>query len=163
MKPAGKVTKSVSVEPEKQLRSFVDKFELKNQILIRAVRKALRERLPSANELVYDNYNFFVIGYCCTERPSDCIVSIAAGANGVNLCFYRGADLPDPYRILLGSASQNRFIRLESAEVLCRPEVKALISAAVTQSKTPLPSSGGGKLVIRSISAKQRPRRHSAK
>ena len=118
MKPSGKVTKSASVEPEKQLRSFIEKFEPKNQTLIRAVRKALRERLPSANELVYDNYNFFVIGYCSTERPSDCIVSIAAGANGVGLSFYRGADLPDPHKILLGSGSQNRFIRLESAEAV---------------------------------------------
>jgi hypothetical protein len=29
----------------------------------------LRQRLPTANELVYDNYNFFVIGYSSTERP----------------------------------------------------------------------------------------------
>ena len=163
MKPAAKVTKSTSLGLEGQLRSFIDKFEPKNRTLIRAVRKALQKRLPSANELVYDNYNFFVIGYCSTERPSDCIVSIAAGANGVGLSFYRGADLPDPHKILLGSGSQNRFIRLESAEALRRPEVEALISAAVTQSKTPLPSSGGGKLIIRSISAKQRPRSHSAK
>jgi hypothetical protein len=67
--------------------------------------------------------------------------------------------LPDPHKILLGSGSQNRFIRLESAEALRRPEVEALISAAVAQSKTPLPSSRRGKLIIRSISAKQRPRR----
>ncbi|MGA2967057.1 MAG: DUF1801 domain-containing protein [Terriglobales bacterium] len=159
MKPAAKVTKSTSLEPEGQLRSFIDKFEPKNRTLIRAVRKALQKRLPSANEVVYDNYNFFVIGYCSTERPSDCIVSIAAGANGVGLSFYHGADLPDPHKILLGSGSQNRFIRLESAEALRRPEVEALISAAVAQSKTPLPSSRRGKLIIRSISAKQRPRR----
>ena len=34
----------------------------------------MRKRFPTANELVYDNYNFFVIGYCTTERPSDCVV-----------------------------------------------------------------------------------------
>jgi hypothetical protein len=34
-------------------------------------------------EIVYDNYNFFVIGFSVTERPSDCILSIAAAANGV--------------------------------------------------------------------------------
>jgi len=68
--------------------------------------------MPTANELVYDNYNFFVIGYCSTERPSDCIASIAAAANGVGLSFYRGASLPDPHGLLLGSGSQNRFVRL---------------------------------------------------
>jgi len=159
MKAAVKVTRPASADAEKQLKSFVDKFEPKNRALIRAVRKAMQKRLPTANELVYDNYNFFVIGYCSTERPSDCIVSLAAAANGVGLSFYRGASLPDPHKILLGSGNQNRFIRLGSVEILGRPEVEALIEAAIAQAKTPLPASGGGKLIIRSISAKQRRRR----
>ena len=62
----------------KQLKGFIDKFDDKNQAVIRATRRALRRLMPSANELVYDNYNFFVIGYCPTERPTDCVVSIAA-------------------------------------------------------------------------------------
>jgi len=36
----------------------------------------LRKRLPTANKLVYDNDNFFVIGYCSTKRPSASIVSM---------------------------------------------------------------------------------------
>jgi hypothetical protein len=159
VKAAVKFARSASADAEKQLKSFIDKFEPKNQALIRALRKALRKRLPTANELVWDNYNFFVIGYSSTERPSDSIVSIAAGSSGVGLPFYRGASLPDPHKILLGSGNQNRFVRMGSAEMLGRPEVEALIAAAVAQAKTPLPASGGGKLIIRSISAKQRPRR----
>jgi hypothetical protein len=147
---------------EAQLKIFIDKFEPKHQALIRAVRRALRKRMPTANELVYDNYNFFVIGYCPTERPSDCIVSIAAGANGVGLSFYWGATLPDPHGILLGEGSQNRFVRIESVETLSRPEVEALITAAIAQGKAPLSASGAGKLIIRSISAKQRPRKKAA-
>jgi hypothetical protein len=144
---------------EQQLRGFVGKFDAENAALIRAVRKALRKRLPSANELVYDNYNFFVIGYCATERPSDCVVSIAAAANGVGLSFYYGATLPDPHKLLQGSGNQNRFIRLESAAILARPEVEELILAALAQAKNPMPRSGRGKLIIRSVSKKQRPRR----
>jgi len=145
--------------PEAQLKSFIDKFDAKNQAVIRAVRRVLRKRLPTANEVVYDNYNFFVIGYCATERSSDCIVSIAAARNGVGLSFYYGAALPDPHKLLLGSGTQNRFIRLESAATLTRPEVEELISAAVARAKTPLRDSGKSQLIIRSISAKQRPRR----
>jgi len=120
----------------------------------------MRKRLRGANELVYDNYNFLVIGYSPTERPSDCILSIAAGANGVDLMFpYGGAALPDPQRLLLGSGKLNRFIRVESAKALGRPEVEALIAAAVAQSKPPAPTTASGKLIIKSISTKQRPRR----
>src|SRR6266705_219335 len=103
---------------ERLLGSFIAKFEPGHQRLIRAVRRALRRRFPGAYELAYDKYNFFVLGYGPTERPSDCIVSMAAGANGVGLCFIRGASLPDPNKILLGSGNQTRFIRIESAGVL---------------------------------------------
>jgi len=163
MKAARKIAPTAPADAEKQLNTFIDKFEPKNQVLIRAVRKALRRRLPTANELAYDNYNFFVIGYGSTERPSDCILSIAAGANGVGLCFIRGASLPDPHKILLGSGNQTRFVRIGSPEVLARPEVEALIAAAVAKSKVPMAPSGKRKLIIRSVSAKQRPRRKPAK
>jgi len=146
-------------DAEKRLARFIAKFEPKHQTLIRAVRRALRRRLPTANELVWDNYNFFVIGYSATERPSDSVVSLAAGANGVGLSFYRGASLPDPHRILLGEGSQNRFIRLDSARILTRPEVAALITEAVARMKTRLPDRGRGRLIIRSVSGKQRPRK----
>ena len=81
MKTPKQVTSQVDATGEQQLVRFIDKFDSKDAALIRSVRKVLRKRLPTANELAYDNYNFFVIGYCSTERPSDCILSIAAGAN----------------------------------------------------------------------------------
>ena len=150
-------------DAERQLKKFIAKFEPRHQTLIRAVRKALRKRFPTAYELVYDNYNFFVIGYGSTERPSDAIVSMAAGANGVGLCFIHGASLPDPHKLLLGSGTQTRFIRLEAVDVLARPDVEALLAAAIARAKTPLPARGRGRLIIRSVSAKQRPRRKAGK
>jgi uncharacterized protein DUF1801 len=150
-------------EPARQLASFIAKFDPRDQRLIRAVRRAMRERFPTAHELVYDNYNFFVIGYSPTERPSDAIVSIAARAGGVGLCFIHGARLPDPKKLLQGSGNQTRFIRLESADVLARPEVEALLAAAVARSKARLAATGRGRLIVRSVSAKQRPRRKAAR
>ena len=150
-------------DAERQLKKFIAKFEPRHQTLIRAVRKALRKRFSTAYELVYDNYNFFVIGYGSTERPSDAIVSMAAGANGIGLCFIHGASLPDPHKLLLGSGTQTRFIRLEAVDVLARPDVEALLAAAIARAKTPLPARGRGRLIIRSVSAKQRPRRKAGK
>ncbi|HTZ94764.1 MAG TPA: hypothetical protein VMB18_00095 [Terriglobales bacterium] len=162
MKNATKGAAKPSRDAEKQLQGFINKFEPKHQALIRALRRALRKRLPTANELVWDNYNFFVIGYSATERPSDSVISIAGAANGVGLAFYRGATLPDPNKILQGSGSQNRFLRADSAAILQRPEVEALIAAAIAQNTAPFASSGGKKLIIRSISKKQKPRKRPA-
>jgi hypothetical protein len=88
---------------------------------------------------------------------------LVADAHGVRLAFYYGSTLPDPAGILLGGGSQNRFIQLGSARDLRKPEVEALIRAAIAQGKAPLPTTGRGTLVIRSVSAKQRPRRVAAK
>ena len=160
MKTVPKVakTKSLPAAAEK-LASFIAKFDPKHQALIRSARKTMRKRLPAPNELVYDNYNFFVIGYGPSERPSEAVFSIAAAANGVGLSFVHGASLPDPHKLLIGPGKQNRFLRFDSADRLSEPEVETLIAAAVAQSKVPFAKNVRGKLIIRSISAKQRPRR----
>ena len=146
-------------DAERQLDGFIAKFSDEHQKLIRDVRKAMRKRLPTANEMVYDNYNFFVIGYSPSDRPSDAIFSIVGGANGVSICFIQGARLNDPDGLLSGGGVQTRFLRVESAKDLARPEVEGLFTAAIAQARTPLKASGKGSLIIRSISAKQRPRR----
>ncbi|HTR23598.1 MAG TPA: hypothetical protein VMI10_06405 [Terriglobales bacterium] len=148
-----------AVSAAKQLASFIAKFDPKIAKQIRDARKVMRKRYPAANELVYDNYNFFVIGYSTTERPSDCMFSLAANAKGIGLSFYYGSTLPDPHKILLGSGNQNRFVRLPATATLSKSAVKELMHAAVAQADPPLPSSGDGKLIIRSIAAKQRPRK----
>ena len=143
----------------KQLARFIAKFDPAVAKLARSARSALCKRLPTAIEQVYDNYNFLAIGFCTTERTSDCIVSLAVSAKGVALSFYNGASLPDPRKILRGNGNQNRYLRLESAATLAQPEVESLLHAAIEQAKSPLPSTGRGYTMIKSVSPKQRPRR----
>jgi hypothetical protein len=145
--------------PEQQLKGFIAKFDPAMGKQIRECRSAMRKRFPTANELVYDNYNFFVIGYSTTERPSDCVVSLATNSKGIGLSFYRGATLPDPHRILQGSGNQNRFVRLDGVATLSRSEVRELLDAAEAQADLPFVKTGKGRLIIRSISEKQRARR----
>ena|SRR5579871_5831716 len=148
--------------PSAQLAGFIAKFDPKMARHIRACRAAVRKLLPTAIEMVYDNYNFFVIGYGPNERASEAVLSIAANSSGAGISFIHGARLPDPKKLLLGSGKQNRFIRLPALALLKSPDVLKLIKAAVAQSKTPFPPKGsGGYLVIKSVSAKQRPRRKS--
>ena len=149
--------------PEAQLRSLLEKFDPKDQRLIRSVRSAVRKRLPAANELVYDYRTFFVIAYSPTERGIEGIVSIAARVDGVRLYLMNGPQLPDPKKLLMGSGKQARFILLEAASRLKHPDVEALIAAAIDQSGVPLPSKGQGKLIIQTFGEKRRPRRRLAK
>ena len=156
------VTRARSAEPKtpaEQLAGFIAKFDSAIGKLVRAARSALRKRLPTATELVYDNYNALAIGFGSTDRVSDVLFSLAVYARGVNLYFMYGASLPDPQHLLRGSGTRGRFIPLTSVAVLNRPAVRHLLRAAMRHAKTPLPTSGRGRLLIKSVSAKQRPRR----
>ena len=146
-------------DAEAQLKSFIDKFSPEHQRLIRSVRKGLRTRFPTATELAYDNYNFFVIGFGPTERPSEAIISLVAGANGVSICFIQGAKLPDPTKILRGEGNQIRSIGVDPPSGAHTARCRSAVRAAVARSKAAFPERVAQKLIIRSVSAKQRPRR----
>ena len=150
------------LSPEQQLTSFIEKFTPEMAKRIRAARAKMRKRLPQALELVYDNYNFFVIGYGPNEKAGDAIFSLAAQAKGLNLCFLQGAGLPDPSGILRGSGNLVRNIRLETASTLDNPEVCRLIDVALERAKVPITSECHHCLIVKSVSAKQRPRQAAA-
>jgi hypothetical protein len=120
----------MSMAAAKQLEGFIAKFDPAIGKLARSARSALRKRFPTAHELVYDNYNALAIGFCTTERTSDCIVSLAVYPKNVALSFFYGAKLTDPHGVLRGSGNQHRYVRLTSAAMVAEPAVAALLQQA---------------------------------
>ncbi len=150
--------KGQTLAPAAELQSFIGRLGPKDQKLFRSVRTAIRRWFPSANELAYDYKTSIVIAYSPTNRGIDGIVSIAARPDGVRLYFAHGPELSDPKRLLLGSAKQTRYISVDTVRRLARPDVKALLAAAVEQASVPLPSKGKGRLLIRGSAAKRKTR-----
>ena len=151
-------TTKPALPPAKQLATFIARFDPPIQRLIRDARAGLRKVYPTALQLVYDNYNALAIGFCATPKASDCLVSVAAYARGVNLYFYYGASLPDPAKRLQGSGTQGRFVRFEGPATLREPAVQGLLRAAAYHARTPLPRGRRGAVIIQSVSAQRRPR-----
>lgn len=149
--------------PVQQLASFLAKYDPAIAATAMKVRAAFRKRMPTALELVYDNYNALVIGYGPNERASDAILSIALYPKYVTVFFLQGAGLADPDGLLSGSGKLVRNLRLESAAAIAQPGVRALIDRAIEGARVALPRTGRGKLIIRSVSPRQRPRRPAAK
>jgi hypothetical protein len=148
------------VTAEDQLEEFVARFEPEVAGLARAALARMRTRLPGAVELVYDNYNALVVGFGPTERPSDALFSIVVYPRHVSLCFLTGASLDDPAGVLRGDGKLVRHVRLTTPDVIADPAIDALVEQAIDR--------GDGwdmgrerRLEIRSVSAKQRPRRPS--
>ncbi|WP_395645788.1 hypothetical protein [Terricaulis sp.] len=120
----------------------------------------MRKRFPNANALVYDNYNALAVGFAPSEKTSEAIFSIAVYPKWVSLFFLQnGAKLKDPKNLLTGSGDQVRHIVLKDVALLEDANVRGLMEAALKLAKTPLDPAHKGKLIIKSISAKQRPRR----
>jgi hypothetical protein len=146
--------------PRQQLVAFMSKFTPEVQSVAKKALAKMRKRAPGAMELVYDNYNALAIGFAPTDRTSDVVFSIALYPRWVSLFFLNGAKLRDPSRILKGSGTRVRHIVLRNPEDLDSPEVAALIEQAKKIAATPFPSSARGRMIIKSVSARQRPRKH---
>jgi hypothetical protein len=143
---------------ERQVAGFVAKFSPEVARVARAARSKVRKLLPSALELVYDNYNALALAYGPSERTSEVVLSLAVYPRWVSLFFARGKVLPDPDGLLRGSGNQMRHIVLEGARDLDGESVRALIRAAVATH----PKAFGrerGRTIIKAVSARQRPRR----
>ena len=142
--------------PEAELRALIDRFTPAHLRLISAVRRWLQKRLPTANELVYEYRDCFVISYSPNEHGYEGVLAVRASADGIKLYFNSGKVLPDPGKLLHGSGKQTRWMHLEGASTLARPDVVCLIDAALAQNRVPFALSGRGSVVIRSTVAKQR-------
>jgi hypothetical protein len=146
------------MDAQGQLDGFIDKYTPAVAKDARQALAFLTARLPTATRLVYDNYNALVIGFGTSAKVGEIILSLALYPRYVTLFFLRGTVLPDPEGLLKGSGATVRSIRLSPISRLEMPEVGAFIDAAVANA-SPLPAAGGSPLIIKSISAKQRPRR----
>jgi hypothetical protein len=115
--------------------------------------------LPAAHVLVYENYNALAIGFGPTQRTSEIVFSLALYPRWVSLFFARGKGLPDPHKRLRGGGSVVRHVVLEGAKTLDEPAIRELMTQALQRAGTTLSEGKRGALIIKSISAKQRPRR----
>jgi hypothetical protein len=144
---------------EAELRTLIDKFAPAQLRFVGAMRRLILKRLPTAHEVVYEYRDCFVISYSPNERGYEGVLGIRASANDVRLYFNRGKELPDPAKLLQGSGSQTRWINVEGASTLARPEVARLIEEAIACNDVPFARAGRGSVVIRSTTAKKRRQR----
>ena len=149
------------MDAEIQIEDFIDRFSDDVAERIRAARVAMRRRLPGAVELVYDNYNALVFAYGANERASGLVFSIAAYPRWISLFFARGAELDDPAGRLKGEGAKVRHIVLSDLVLLDEPDVRALMDQALARAEPPIDLGAAPCVLIKSVSARQRPRRPS--
>ena len=148
------------MDAQEQFEGFLGKYQSGVAVEAKKSLAKLRKLVPNAIEMVYDNYNALVVGFCPGMRPSEAILSIAVMPEWVSLCFLQGAGLPDPEKRLEGSGNVARHIKMKKGAVtLDEPAVKTLIAEALVCAKVPIPAGQKRQFIIKSVSTKQRPRR----
>jgi hypothetical protein len=161
--PGGTQSAVARRSAEAELRTLIAKFTPTQLRLVAAVRRSLLKRLPTAHEVVYEYRDCFVVSYSPSGHGYEGVLAVRGSAEGVRLYFNRGKELPDPAKLLQGSGGQTRWIQLEGASTVARPEVTRLIDEAVARNRVPFARAGRGSVVMSpSTSAKQRRRRRPA-
>jgi hypothetical protein len=152
--------KVATTSSRKQLEGFISKYSPEVAAEGRAALAKLRHLVPGAVEMVYDNYNWLVVGFCPSERASEAVLSLVFTPRWLTLCFLQnGPGLSDPHGLLRGSGKRVRNVRLESAADLDKAEVQSLIAEALARASVPIDGTERRRFIIRAVLPKQRPRR----
>jgi hypothetical protein len=114
-------------------------------------------RLAGAQRMVYENWNATVVAYSPDGRSRHAVCSVAAYPRWVNLYFFVGPELTDPHRLLRGSGSTVRHVRLTGPADLDE-RVADLFDEAVARSPWPF-EAGPQTTTVVSVSGRRRPRR----
>lgn len=146
---------------ETQLRGYFAEYQPKIATLGRALRAKLRWRLPGLFEVVYvyANQHALVISYSPSENGYEGVCSLGVYPDGAKLFFTKGAILSkaDPNKLLKGSAGV-RHVVMNAAAEFDRPEIEALMAAALKLAKVRPEAGAKGTVVIRAEAQKKRAR-----
>jgi len=134
--------------PHPQLLHFLTAYDPGVADLALALREIVLQEAPDASESIYQTYTVAIwFGY--SGKMKDMFCYIATNARHVNLGFPRGAELPDPHRVLEGEGKTMRHIKFASERDLARPFLSRYIRAAMDQVADSAP--GTGQTVVKSF------------
>lgn len=155
--------------PETLIASYFAKYEPDVANLGKALRAKMRKRLRGLNEIVYvyANQGSLVIAYSPSENGggSDAVLGTSLHADCVKLFFTHGAELSksDAGKLLRGSGKTVRHVILDAASDLDRPEVEALIAAALNLAQVKLAAGAEGSVIIKAEEQKVRAAKRGAR
>jgi hypothetical protein len=114
---------------EKTIEAFLAAYPPEVSDLALAARILLGEALPGATETLDESAR--VIGYRYGPGYKGVVCTLILSRTGVKLGIARGAEIPDPKRLMGGSGKVHRLVRLRSIADLKRPGLKPLLKAAL--------------------------------
>jgi len=118
-----------------EIRAFLAGYDAQVRSVTLYLRELVLGMVPDAVEQLDLPARMLAYGFA---RTKDTICVIMPLKAAVNLGFPRGADLPDPTRLLAGTGRRARHVKIASIDQAQAPELRALLQASLSQLKSPL-------------------------
>jgi len=143
------------------LLRFLDPYPTEAQQKALWLRDFVWDMYPTANELIYDNYNALAFGWSPTDRQGHIFCSVALYRPGKNMHFgfYWGSELTDPEKKLLGNGKQYRYILVNELDDFPKEYIVKLVKEAYSNSLAKVKDQKQlveGKTITKMISVKKR-------
>ncbi len=143
------------------LLRFLDPYPTEVQQKALWLRDLVWDMYPTANELIYDNYNALAFGWSPTDKQGHIFCSVALYRPGKNIHFgfYWGSELADPEKKLLGNGKQYRYILVNELNDFPKEYIVKLVKEAYTNSLAKVKDQKQlmeGMTITKMISAKKR-------
>ncbi len=146
--------------PETQIATWFAKYDAPIAKVGKALRARVRARLPGLTQLVYvyERQGSLVFSYSPTEAGAAGVAGVAVYPDRVSLFLAGGPALSkaDPKRLLRGSGKTVRHVEVDSVEAFDRPEIEALIAAALDAANVRLDPKAKGATVLKADEQQQR-------
>ena len=151
----------MSKDQTKDLLVFLKPFDKDINELVLWLRDFVWNLYPTANELIYDNYNALAFGWSPTDKVGHTFCSIAVGrtSKNVHFGFYWGSQIADPEKLLMGNGKQYRYILVKNKKDFPKTYIIKLVHAAYANSLAKVKDKKQimeGKTITKSISGKKR-------
>lgn len=118
--------------PPTALVDFLKSYQPAVRELTLAVRAFVVGLIPPMTELVVEASDSVSIAYTPSGKFKQAICHIVTSAGRVDLCFHRGAEMPDPAGLLQGTGKSLRHVTIERPVDLDRVALRSLLAAAAS-------------------------------
>ena len=158
----------MSKDQTTDLLKFLKPFEEEVKDLVLWLREFVWDIYPTANELIYDNYNALAFGWSPTDRVGHTFCNIAVGRTSKNIHFgfYWGSQIADPEKRLIGNGNQYRYLLVKSKKDFPKTYIKKLLKDAYTNSVLKVKDQKQfmeGQTITKSVSAIKRQKKSLSK
>jgi hypothetical protein len=158
----------MSKDQTTDLLKFLKPFEGDIKDLVLWLREFVWDIYPTANELIYDNYNALAFGWSPTDRVGHTFCNIAIGRTSKNIHFgfYWGNEIADPEKRLIGNGNQYRYLLVKSKKDFPKTYVKKLLKDAYINSVLKVKEQSQimeGQTITKSVSTVKREKKSPAK